>query len=133
MNKPKFRAWDEYHEKLVEVASIDFDNGICLVRDVECDVYSVHWDNLTLMQYTGLNDKNGVEIYKGDYIRCKQYVGGNFVDYHYETGYVDFKVGAFGLHRKQGFYRPFKDWLEDYEFEVLGNIHANPELLNEVE
>lgn len=87
-------------------------------------------DPATVGQYTGLTDKNGVKIFEGDIITCSQYLGGNFVDYHIEKGYVEMKFGAFGLHRKQGYYRPFKDWLEDYEFEVTGNIHDNPELLS---
>ena len=31
-----------------------------------------------------------------------------------------------GLHRKHWYYRPFKDWLEDYEYEVLDNIFDTP-------
>ena len=52
-----------------------------------------------------------------------------------QKGYVEFKYGAFGLHRKieqenykvDDYYRPFKDWLEDYELEVIGNIHEGEE------
>lgn len=61
-----------------------------------------------LMQYTGLHDKNGKEIYEGDIVRCKKYIGGNFVDYCIETGFVEFKDGEFGLHRKQGYYQSLK-------------------------
>lgn len=72
MNEIKFRAWDEYHEKLVEVASIDFDNGICLVRDVEGDVYSVHRDNLALMQYVGMHDEeNLTDIWDHDLLETE--------------------------------------------------------------
>ena len=62
---------------------------------------------------------------------CKQYIGGNFIDYHIEFGFVEMKHGAYGLHRDRpdAYYRPFKDWLEDYEYEVLGNIFDTPELL----
>ena len=87
----------------------------------------------TVCQYTGLKDKNGNMIFEGDILICKRYVGGNFIEYHLEKGYVEMKHGAFGLYRKQGFYRPFKDWLEDYEYEIIGNIHSNPELLEVVE
>ena len=83
----------------------------------------------TVGQYTGLTDKNGKQIFEGDIVVCKQEINGNFIDYHIEVGFVEIKHGAFGLHRKQGYYRPFKDWLEDYEYEVIGNIHDNPELL----
>ena len=80
-------------------------------------------------QWTGLVDKNGVEIYEGDVMVCRQYIGGNFIDYCIERGFVEMLHGAFGLHRKQGYYRPFKDWLEAYEYEIIGNIYENPELL----
>lgn len=83
----------------------------------------------TVGQYTGLTDKNGKKIFEGDIIFCSQEINGNFIDKHIEKGYVEMKHGAFGLHRKQGYYRPFKDWLEDYEYEIIGNIHDNPELL----
>ena len=86
-------------------------------------------DENTICQYTGLTDKNGKKIFEGDYVVCCQAIQGNFIDEHIEMGYVEMKHGAFGLHRKQGYYRPFKDWLEDYEYEVIGNIHDNPELL----
>lgn len=81
----------------------------------------------TVCQFTGLVDKNGNRIWEHDKIICKQWIGGNWIDYTTEIGYVEMKFGSFGLHRKFGdvdaYYRPFKDWLEDYEFEVIGNIH----------
>lgn len=88
-------------------------------------------DPVTLCQYTGLADKNGKKIWENDILKCKKYIGGNFVDYCIEVGYVEMKHGAFGLHRikNDAYYRPFKDWLEDYEYEVVGNIFDNPELL----
>ena len=103
----------------------------------EKELFAVEWsiaevDPATVGQFTGLTDKAGREIYEGDIVRCKKYIGGNFVEYCYEFGYVEFVYGAFGLHRRQGFYRPFKDWLEDYEFEVIGNIYQNGDLLDEV-
>lgn len=84
----------------------------------------------TVGQYTGLTDKNGVRIFEGDIVICKKEICGNFIDSCVEIGFVEMKHGAFGLHRKQGYYRPFKDWLEDYEYEVIGNIHDNPDILN---
>ena len=85
----------------------------------------------TLCQYTGLTGKDGKKIWENDILKCKKYIGGNFVDNCIEVGYVEMKHGAFGLHRikNDAYYRPFKDWLEDYEYEVIGNIFDNPELL----
>ena len=85
----------------------------------------------TVGQFTGIVDKNGKKIFEGDFVVCKQEICGNWIDYSVEIGFIEMKHGAFGLHRKQGYYRPFKDWLEDYEYEVIGNIHDNPELLKE--
>lgn len=83
----------------------------------------------TVCEYIGLEDKNGRKIFENDFVSCRQYIGGNWVEYCIERGYVEMKHGALGLHRKQGYCRPFKDWLEDYEYEVIGNIFDNPELL----
>ena len=70
----------------------------------------------------------------GDIIRCKKYVGGNFVDYCIENGFVEFKDGEFGLHRKQGYYQSLKKILEyDYEIEVTGNVWEDSDLLNDSE
>ena len=102
------------------------------IQPIESGVLYAHpIDPDTLCQYTGLTDKNGKKIWENDILKCKKYIGGNFVDYCIEVGYVELKHGAFGLHRikNDAYYRPFKDWLEDYEYEVVGNIFNNPELL----
>ena len=97
--------------------------------EIGADVIGYLVDHETVCEYTGLTDKNGRKIFENDLVSCRKYIGGNWVEYCIECGYVEMKHGAFGLHRKQGYYRPFKDWLEDYEYEVIDNIFDNPELL----
>jgi len=105
------------------------------VREEGLNAYEYEVIPETVCQFTGLIDKNGKKIFEGDKIICSQYIGGNFVERCVEKGYVEFKYGAFGLHRKieqrnykvDDYYRPFKDWLEDYELEVIGNIHEGEE------
>ena len=67
MREIKFRAWDTDKNKMVKVDTIDFYNGN--VNDVDFYNQEIHFGYSTvLMQYTGLKDKNGTEIYEGDVV-----------------------------------------------------------------
>lgn len=78
-----------------------------------------------------IEDWSGRKIWENDIVSCMKYIDGNFVKYCIEIGYVEMNHGAFGLHRIQNdaYYRSFKDWLENYEYEVVGNILDDKELL----
>ena len=70
----KFRIWDVENKEMLKVQELDFEptfyGGRIAIRP---DQYSDYFDpeEMILMQYTGLHDKNGKEIYEGDIIRIK--------------------------------------------------------------
>jgi len=83
-------------------------------------------DPAAIMQYTGLKDKNGKEIYEGDIVKGNLiYKGGKLMT----MGCVEYNnsFGAFCLRNDGGQTFFDKHYLGD--FEIIGNIHENPDLL----
>ena len=131
----KFRAWikeNYYDDKpymLHQVNAVE-PNGDIQINSVLHEtkgLYDCHSANeIELMQYTGLKDKNGVEIYEGDIIGLD-----GFWSY-----YIDFHDGAFRkipCNQAQKLNWPWnpleKVTIEVHGWEVVGNIYENPELL----
>jgi len=118
MREIKFRAWDKVNKIMNEVCIINFDdNNVGLKPDYD---YTLSFEDIELMQYTGLKDKNGKEIYEGDIVKSN-YKTGNLV--------VFFVRGCFRLTYSKEL---IGIWLEIHlfeELEVIGNIYENPELL----
>ena len=78
-------------------------------------------------QFTGLHYKNGKEIYEGDIICSEKYKHIHVISYDDTLGSF---VGKTPGDRYGTFTGPINQrWINDYEKEVIGNIHTNPELM----
>ena len=129
MREIKFRAWDKknkamfYPQELIQLDRVYagyFDDSGCPKTD----------ENIILMQYTGLKDKNGREIYEGDIVKYKGLLGRK-------------KIGIVKYIEEEALFAIIENYTKDTlwsfdlscadDLEVIGNIYENPELLEEVD
>ena len=116
MKEIKFRVWDNDLEIMSYSAAEIFitfsDDGICIGYKIDDEI-----DDYELMQYIGLKDKNGKEIYEGDIVKFFEYkVIDNIVLPEEIVIINDIRKGCDTLRPSQ-------------YMEVIGNIYENPELL----
>ena len=132
----KFRAWDRQEKKMHEVLSIHLRREKVIISNKPFGNVPL-WD-YDLMQYTGLKDKNGKEIYEGDIIKSEWQYDGVINRDITSVGQVAFggndgEPGFFMYGKDGDIYQPFVsyDRVELLSVEVIGNIYENPELLKE--
>ena len=111
--------------KLWDVASINFKDRIAEIMDDDGNVweYELNSNEIALVQYTGVKDKNGKEIYEGDIVKYDD-AGG---ETHTQVIEYDDEMGAFCCDR--GAYVDYFTCM--WEIEVIGNIYENPGLLKD--
>jgi len=130
MREIKFRAWIKEDKKMENVKTMDFtDKTIrCLKKNEFINAYllrRVSFDDVELMQYTGLKDKNGKEIYENDLISCNKYK--NIVVF-FENGC--FKV-KYSKNDTTNVTCTLDTFLEKYKCKISGNVYENKNLLEE--
>ncbi|EME3512013.1 YopX family protein [Enterococcus faecium] len=129
---PRFRAWDKKTETIQDIESISFKE-----KKLVIDQKSVSWfnsdyirnfDEVELMQSTGLKDKNGVEIFEGDIVLAdgvKKIVTFGEQEHEEDFGDLIYYIG-FNVYTKMGY-----SSVIPVEYEVIGNIWQNIELLGD--
>ena len=124
MHEIKVRAWYKPYKQMCQVESLRFDgNGVYTAVLIEESFYDrriVEADEIVIEQYTGLKDKNGVNIYEGDILIDD---AGEPVEYWV----VKFSEGGF-VGECAGVAEPL---FELTNLEVVGNIHEDSELVEE--
>ena len=130
MNEIKFRAWDDDKNEMIEWEDTFFSDMSAVTN------YSSYWSYIDkhLMQYTGLKDVGGKEIYEYDIVQIHSDILVVHKGLHsYDTR--DLLVG--GMDRQvYGYYleSPCGSWqlniaVELDKLKVVGNVYENPELI----
>jgi len=125
----RFRIWDGV--SILDVNEISFERQIVFCKFCDSSVFS--FKDIELMQYTGINDENGNEVYESDIVDLKIEHNAGFdfsgISVEYITGEVKwddrsvcYLVGSLPLTA-----------CENSIIIVVGNIYENPELLNHEE
>ena len=126
---PRYRAWMKSLKWMCDVTNISFDSkfvDICQQGDTErYTEMSVEFDEITLMQSTGLFDKNGKEIFEGDIVKMSK-------DVYSEPTYYEVVRNRGGAYRLESKQHGCELWLRHTDCEVVGNIYENPELLEAI-
>ena len=130
----KFRAWNGYRKIMADYVSA-IQNGdtqgtpssVNVIVDGKNETWDIKNDDVELLKFTGLKDVNGKPIYEGDIV-------------HVVTGDGYRRTGKVIFEQEQGCYMVDNGW-DKYPFnrfgyerdtlEVLGEVHENPELLEE--
>ena len=122
MRTIKFRAWDESQKYMAKQGTPDLET---------IQSFFFHFGGCQLMQFTGLTDKNGVEIYEGDILSDWNEVDGKEVQSYLQVFWCS-DTGAWRLDNSFNQDKSSGDLLSEeligFAYEITGNIYKNPEL-----
>ena len=132
---PRFRAWIKPEKQMIEeddLLDIDYDTEQIMTQQVyfvdglpdDRDLKYHDFEDVELMQSTGLLDKNGQEIFVKDIVDYK----GRKAIVKWHGSYASFiYIFVDELQKRVADWKPL--YLSYYRFEVVGNVYQNPELL----
>lgn len=130
MQEVKYRVWNGNYKKLKEVFGLDL-YGKRIFLNEELSAWWI-FEHCKLMQYTGLKDKNGKEIYEGDIVRYPDAsIGSSSYDYDcYENvGVVEYDAESLSYYFTERETVEMSEIDIPNEVEVIGNIYETQERL----
>ena len=115
---PKFRAWHKPMQRMSEVLAISYERQKVKIRHLRGTTHmTAPFDDVILMQSTGLLDKNGQEIFEGDVLRG-------------DDGEIFFNEVCFDEKTAKWMRNTDIELWENVELlEIIGNVYQNPELV----
>jgi len=127
----KFRVWLDGKHGNITFTKPHMEHGVSIgseggYLDIEGG-WDIHGEIKTVpvMQYTGLKDKNGVEIYEGDICRFKYEE--EVVVFSFDVDLLTMKATVTDSEGSYQDYFPIKS--DNYKYEVIGNIYENKDLI----